>query len=179
MTHIRVCKIGRHWFRYWFVDCSALYLYLLQRWIIVDWIIGNKLKWMWNQNTTTFIQYKYSENVVWKIAVVLASNCYLRKSCNISWYLIGHVNNVYSLKYVLLNMFKFFLNCQWDMFFEGPVVSINQHWLWLFADYVNNYYYNQCWPWYLTPLTIKMVTSQITIFMERYIRRIEKGKISC
>ena len=45
--------------------------YLNQCWNIVDWTLGNKLKWNLNQNSNIFIQANAFENVIWKMVAYL------------------------------------------------------------------------------------------------------------
>ena len=47
--------------------------YLNQCLNIVNWTLRNKLQWNINQNSYSFIQENAFENVVWKIAAILAS----------------------------------------------------------------------------------------------------------
>ena len=72
MTHIRVVELGHHWFRLGLVACSAPSHYLNQCWDIVNWTPRNKLQWNFNRNSYIFIQENRFENVVWKMAAILA-----------------------------------------------------------------------------------------------------------
>ena len=44
--------------------------YLNQCWSIVNWIVGNKLKWNLNRNIYIFIQENAFENVIWEMAIM-------------------------------------------------------------------------------------------------------------
>ena len=46
--------------------------YLNECWNIVNWTLGNKLQWNFNQNSYIFIQENVFENVVWKMAAILS-----------------------------------------------------------------------------------------------------------
>ena len=45
---------------------------LYQWWNIVNWILGNKLQWNFNQNVDIFIQENAFENVVWEMLAILS-----------------------------------------------------------------------------------------------------------
>ena len=45
---------------------------LNQSWVIINWILGNKLQWNFNQNTKLFIDKSASENIVCKMASTLS-----------------------------------------------------------------------------------------------------------
>ena len=47
-------------------------LFLNQCWIIVNWILRNKLQWNFNQNTNFFIHENASKNIVCKMAAILS-----------------------------------------------------------------------------------------------------------
>ena len=64
VTHIRVIKLGHHW--------PAPSYYLNQCWNIVNWALGNKFQWNFNQNTTFFIEENGFEYVVWKLTAILS-----------------------------------------------------------------------------------------------------------
>ena len=46
--------------------------YLIQRWLIVIWIIANKFQWNLEQNKTISIQENEFENYVCKMATILS-----------------------------------------------------------------------------------------------------------
>ena len=46
--------------------------YLNQWWNIVNWTLGNKLRWNFNRNWNIFIQENAFENIVWKMASILS-----------------------------------------------------------------------------------------------------------
>ena len=56
--HICVSEWGQHWFRWCLVTYSAPSHYLNQCWVIVNWTLGDKLQWYFNQNTKPFIHEK-------------------------------------------------------------------------------------------------------------------------
>ena len=43
-----------------------------QCWYIVNWTLGNKLQWNFNQNSYIFIQENAFENVIWKTVAILS-----------------------------------------------------------------------------------------------------------
>ena len=43
---------------------------LSECWNIVNWTLGNKLQWNFNQNLNIFIQENAFENVIWKMAAI-------------------------------------------------------------------------------------------------------------
>ena len=65
-AHIRITKLGRYWFRWWLVVCSAPNHYQNQCGIVVNWTLANIFQWYLNQNTTIFIEENAFANVVWK-----------------------------------------------------------------------------------------------------------------
>ena len=71
MTHVFVSKLGHHWFRQWLVAWSAPSHYMNQCWGIVNWTLGNKLQWNFNQNIKLFIHENVSENIVCEMAAIL------------------------------------------------------------------------------------------------------------
>ena len=64
--------INDHWFRQWLATCTAPSHYLNQCWNIVNWTLGNKLKWSLNQNLYIFLQENAFENAVRKTAAILS-----------------------------------------------------------------------------------------------------------
>ena len=72
VPHICVSESGQHWFRYWLVAYSAPSHYLNQCWDIINWAIGNKLQWNFDQNTKRFIHENASENIVCETASILS-----------------------------------------------------------------------------------------------------------
>ena len=71
VLHICVSKSCHHWFRWWLVAYSAPSHYVNQCWVIVNWILGNKLQWNFNQNIKLFIHENATENIVCKMAAIL------------------------------------------------------------------------------------------------------------
>ena len=53
--HTCVSKVDHYCFRWWLVACSVPTHHLNQCWMIVNWILENKLQWNLNQNTTIFL----------------------------------------------------------------------------------------------------------------------------
>ena len=74
VTHICTSKLSHHWFRQWLVAYPASSHCLTQRWLIVNWNIGNKLLWNLNQNTPIFIQENGFENVCEMAAILSRGN---------------------------------------------------------------------------------------------------------
>ena len=72
MTHISVSKLGHHWFTWWLVAWPAPSHCLNQSWNSINWTHGNKFQWIFNQNTTIFIQQNAFENVVCKVSSILS-----------------------------------------------------------------------------------------------------------
>ena len=72
MPHICVSELGQRWFRLWLVVYSAPSHYLNQFWSIVNWTIGNKFQWNFNQNTKFFIHENASENIVCETVAMLS-----------------------------------------------------------------------------------------------------------
>ena len=67
----------RRWIKSVLVQIMACRLsapshYLNQCWVIVNWTLGNKFQWNFNQNTKLFIHENASENVVCEMAVILS-----------------------------------------------------------------------------------------------------------
>ena len=57
--------------------------YLNQCWNIVNWTLGNKLRWNLNQNLNIMIQENAFENIIWKMAAILSwPQCVNHKSCD-------------------------------------------------------------------------------------------------
>ena len=69
--HVRVSELVQHWFRSWFVTCSAPSYYLDQCWLIVNSSPGSKLQWNFNQSAKHFINENASENIVCEMAAIL------------------------------------------------------------------------------------------------------------
>ena len=65
-------QINHHWFRKWLVAWPVPSHYLNQCWNIVNWTLGNKIKWNLNRDLNIFIQENAFENGVWKMAAVLS-----------------------------------------------------------------------------------------------------------
>ena len=63
VPHITVTELCRHWFRYWLGAEQVPSHFLNQCWFIVNWALGNKLQWKFNQNTNIFIRENASENI--------------------------------------------------------------------------------------------------------------------
>ena len=72
VPHFRVSESGQHWFRYWLVAFLAPSHYLNQCWVIVRWILRNKLQCNWNWNTKCFIQ-KSIWNFACEMTAILSS----------------------------------------------------------------------------------------------------------
>ena len=72
VSHICISESGQHWLRYWLVVYSAPSHYLNQCWVIVNWILRNKLQWNFNQNTKLFIHKIAFENIVTEMAAILS-----------------------------------------------------------------------------------------------------------
>ena len=70
VLHICISECGKHWFRKWLVAYSATSHYLNQCWVIINWTIGNRLQWNFNQNTRLFIHESAPENIVCKMAAI-------------------------------------------------------------------------------------------------------------
>ena len=76
VPHICTSGSGQHWFRKWLVAWSAPSHYLNQCWNVVNWTLGDKLRWNLNRNSHIFIQENAFEHVVWKMAAILSrSQC--------------------------------------------------------------------------------------------------------
>ena len=56
----------------WIATCLAPIHYLNQCWHIVNWTLGDKLKWIFNQNSNILIQANAFENVICKMASSLS-----------------------------------------------------------------------------------------------------------
>ena len=65
-------------------------IYLNQCWIIVNWTLGNKLQWNFNQNTKLFICKNASENIVCEMASIVQGE----NSCRTYWVKCWHDNQV-------------------------------------------------------------------------------------
>ena len=72
VPHICVSESRQHWFIKWLVTYSAPSHYLNQCWVIVNWTLGNKLQWNFNQNAQLFIHENASENIVCERAAILS-----------------------------------------------------------------------------------------------------------
>ena len=72
VSHICVNGMVEHWFRWWFVACSAPSHYLNQCWFTIDWTIRNKIRCNSNQNTTIFIHKNASENIIYDTTAILS-----------------------------------------------------------------------------------------------------------
>ena len=83
VPHICVSESGQHWFRQWLVACSAPSYYLNQCWAIVNWTLGNKLQWNFNQNTKIFLHENASENIVCETAAILSGGDELKMNCSL------------------------------------------------------------------------------------------------
>ena len=66
-----------HRFRYWLVAWPAPCHYLNHCRNIVDWTLGNKLQWNFNQNIYILIKEYAFENVVRKLASILSQPQYI------------------------------------------------------------------------------------------------------
>ena len=55
VPHLYIGKSGQHWFIQWLVAYSVPSHYLNQCWFIVNWVLRNKLRRTFNQNTNFFI----------------------------------------------------------------------------------------------------------------------------
>ena len=62
VTYICVCNLSHHWFTQWLVACAASSHYLKQCWTIVNWTMGNKFQWHFNQKCNNFHRRKW----LWK-----------------------------------------------------------------------------------------------------------------
>ena len=51
--------------------CLVTSHYLNRCWLFINWTLGNKFQWNFNQNTTVFMQYKGFVNVICKMAAIL------------------------------------------------------------------------------------------------------------
>ena len=65
-------QTNHHWFRWWLVAWTAPSHYLNQCWNIINWTLGNKLQWNFNQNSYIFIHENALKTVVWKKAAILS-----------------------------------------------------------------------------------------------------------
>ena len=72
VPHICVNEAGQHWFKQWLVAYSAPCHYLNQCWAIINWTLGNKIKWNSSQNTKLVIHENALENVVFETAAILS-----------------------------------------------------------------------------------------------------------
>ena len=72
VPHMCISERGQHLFRKWLVAYSAPSHYLNQCWVIVNWALGKKLRWNFNQNTKLFIHENASENFVCKMTDILS-----------------------------------------------------------------------------------------------------------
>ena len=70
VPHTCGSKSGQHSLRLWLGTYSAPSNYLNQCWVIVNWILGNKLQWNFNQNRKCSISY---ENIGCEIAAILST----------------------------------------------------------------------------------------------------------
>ena len=74
MFSIQVTLFGiLHWFPLWFASASVLNHYPNQRWLIVDWVLGIKIKLDFRQDMNIFVQQNAFENVECKMSVNLFS----------------------------------------------------------------------------------------------------------
>ena len=72
MPHICVRELGQHWFRSWLVAWSTPSQYLNKCWKVVNWAIGNKFQWNFNQNSNIGIQENAFEYVVCEMVAILS-----------------------------------------------------------------------------------------------------------
>ena len=80
VLHICVGELGQHWFRQWFVACSAPSHYLNQCWLIVNWTLRNKIQWNLNQNTKLFIHENAFENDFCEMEAIFSRGRWLKNS---------------------------------------------------------------------------------------------------
>ena len=72
--------------------------YLNQCWVIINWTLGNKLQWNFNQNTRLFIHENASENIICEMAAILSrgdelTHRGLNKTAGSSWKRISSKEN--------------------------------------------------------------------------------------
>ena len=72
VPHICISESGQHWFIWWLVAYSTTSHYLNQCWVIINWILRNKLHWNVNQNSRLFLPKIALENIVWGMAAILS-----------------------------------------------------------------------------------------------------------
>ena len=68
--------------------------YLNQCWIIVNWILRNKLQWYLNQNTKVFIPKNAFENTVWEMVAILSRGRWV-KSLHLFIKVVQYYNTFY------------------------------------------------------------------------------------
>ena len=78
--HLYVNELGHHWSRLWLVACSAPTYYLNQCWLIVNYLLRNKLQWNSNQHTKRFINENAFKSVVCDMAVILSRRRWIMKA---------------------------------------------------------------------------------------------------
>ena len=71
-TCICVSESGQLWFREWLVAYSAPSYYLNQCWLIVNWLLTNKLQWNLNQNINLFVDENAYENIFCEMKAILS-----------------------------------------------------------------------------------------------------------
>ena len=72
MPHVHINESGQYWFRWWLVVYSATSHYLNQCWVIVNWTLGNKLQWNFNQNKKLFFHENASVKIACKMGAILS-----------------------------------------------------------------------------------------------------------
>ena len=90
VPHIRVHESGQHWFRWWSVVYSTPSHYLNQCWVIVNWILSNKLKWNFNQNTNLFIHESAFENIACEMVAILSRGRLVKAPRSRVYYNLSH-----------------------------------------------------------------------------------------
>ena len=83
-----------YWFRQWLVTWLAPSHYLNQCYNIVNWILGNKLQWNFNQNQYIFIQENAFENVC-KLASISSPPQWLNPKSSV--YIVYHLSHMYNI----------------------------------------------------------------------------------
>ena len=83
--------------------------YFHQCWNVMNWTLGDKLKWNLNQNVYIFIQDNAIQNVVWKMAAILARPQRVKISHDcISWLLPYSCGTSSFLIFYLIVTFYFY-----------------------------------------------------------------------
>ena len=88
--------LDQHWIRYWLATCLVPSQYPNQCWLIISWIVRNKLQSTFNQNTVNLIQENEFLNVFCKMKAILSqswcfnslrlSDAYMRRLSNHHWF---------------------------------------------------------------------------------------------